>query len=175
MDTAEKITSAIANVEASQQFLTFRLDGEYYGVDILQIQEIRGWGGVRHLPDMPACVQGVLDMRGTIVPIIDLRERLGIRKIEYGTSTVIIVVNIQQEGVTRIVGLVVDSVSDVLNTSRESIKQVDNLGTGVDVKYIDGMVTVKENLVVLLNVNSLLSTETAIASIVSTDREGAGE
>ena len=151
-----------------QQYLTFSLDGEYYGVDILQIQEIRGWGGVRHLPDMPACIQGVLDMRGTIVPIIDLRKRLGIKKVDYDNSTVIIVVNIKSEDTSRIMGLVVDSVSDVLNIPLESIKQVDNLNSGIDVNYIEGMVPVNDNLIVLLNVNELLMTELKTVAEVCT-------
>jgi purine-binding chemotaxis protein CheW len=168
--TNENMTKATADSKNTdrQQYLTFRLDGEYYGVDILQIQEIRGWGGVRNLPDMPACVQGVLDMRGTIVPIIDLRERLSIEKIAYDNSTVIIVVNVLGEDSQRIMGLVVDGVSDVLTLSQELIKQVDNLSSGIDVKYIDGMASVNENLVVLLNVNKLLTTEMAAVSQVCT-------
>ena len=149
---------------SGQQYLTFRLDGEFYGVDILQIQEIRGWGGVRHLPDMPACIQGVLDLRGTIVPVIDLRERLGIRKIDYDNSTVIIVVNIQCEDSVRIMGLVVDGVSDVLNAARDNIKQVDNLNSRLDVQYIEGMVSANDSLVVLLNVNKMLASEVSAAA-----------
>ncbi len=170
METANKKRLAKAGSASThqQQYLTFKLEGEYYGVDILQIQEIRGWGGVRHLPDMPACIQGVLDMRGTIVPIIDLRERLAIQKIDYDSSTVIIVVNIQSGDTKQIMGLVVDGVSDVLNVSREAIKQVDNLNSGIDVKYIEGMVSVNDHLVVLLNVNKLLLTELSAVSEVCT-------
>ncbi len=170
MDAAKNISAEKAGSidKVRQQYLTFSLDGEYYGVDILQIQEIRGWGGVRHLPDMPACIQGVLDMRGTIVPIIDLRKRLGIKKVDYDNSTVIIVVNIKSEDTSRIMGLVVDSVSDVLNIPLESIKQVDNLNSGIDVNYIEGMVPVNDNLIVLLNVNELLMTELKTVAEVCT-------
>lgn len=168
MGTADKMSKVKTGPGKTnrQQYLTFKLDGEYYGVDILQIQEIRGWGGVRRLPDMPVCIQGVLDLRGTIVPVIDLRERLGIEKIGYDNSTVIIVVNIQCENSVRVMGLVVDGVSDVLNASRDNIKQVDNLNSGLDVQYIEGMVSANDSLVVLLNVNKMLASEVSAAAQV---------
>src|ERR1700710_1335829 len=102
-------------VEPSDQFLTFMLDGEEYGVAILQVQEIKGWDKVTRIPHTPDYVLGVINLRGAVVPILDLRRRLGLGTVEFGPTTVVIVVRVNHGGNERTVGMVVDAVSEVYN------------------------------------------------------------
>lgn len=149
-------TAAGADATATGQYLTFVLAGEEYGVDILRVQEIRGWSAVTPIPNVPAYVQGVLNLRGTVVPIVDLRLRLGMGKIEYGPTTVIVVANAVHDGRRRVVGLVVDGVSDVCNVTAEDAKPTPDFGSSVDVRFIQGMAAIREKMVILLDVDSLL-------------------
>ena len=138
------------------QFLSFNLGGDDYGVDILRVQEIRGWEELRPLPDTPEYVKGVLDLRGTIVPIIDLRIRLNMDKVEYHPTTVIIVLSvIGEDDNNHMVGAVVDAVSDVLDIDDEEIKTAPSIATRINDRYIHGMVTRGERMVVLLDVDLL--------------------
>lgn len=143
----------------SGQYLSFTLGGEDYGVDILKVQEIRGWETVRPLPDTPDFVKGVLDLRGVIVPIIDLRNRFHLPECEYTPTTVIIVLAVDYEGERRIMGAVVDGVSDVLDVGGKDIRAAPNLGTNINTRYIRGMVTLEERMVILLDVDKLLNPE----------------
>ena len=143
--------------EASQ-FLTFYLGGEAFGVDILKVQEIRGWEKVRPLPDLPAYVKGVLDLRGTIVPIVDLRVRFGNPDPVYESTTVVIIVSVQSTAdEEQLIGMVVDGVSDVLDTSRIEIKPPPRSVAGVAGRYLAGMVSLEQGMVVLVNVDRILS------------------
>jgi len=108
--------------EAHDQYLTFSLAGEEYGVDILGVQEVKVWTRVTVLPNTPGYIKGVLDLRGAIVPIIDLRARFGMECVDYDTTTVIIVLKLNIDSRERIIGLVVDSVSDVLDIRHSDIK-----------------------------------------------------
>lgn len=138
------------------QYLSFSLGGEDYGVDILRVQEIRGWETLRPLPDTPDYVKGVLDLRGTIVPIIDLRIRLGMANVEYHPTTVIIVISVKREdGSMQLVGAVVDAVSDVLDVSAEKIRRAPNIARRINDRYILGMVSREQRMVVLLDVDKL--------------------
>ena len=98
------------------------LAGEEYGVDILRVQEIKGWDTVTSIPNTPVYIKGVINLRGTIVPLIDLRERFGLEHLAYGETTVVIVLKVVRDHRERIMGLVVDAVSDVYNVSREQMK-----------------------------------------------------
>jgi purine-binding chemotaxis protein CheW len=140
------------------QYLSFTLGGEDYGLDILKVKEIRGWETVRPLPDTPDYIKGVLDMRGTIVPIVDLRLRFGVGEAAYTPTTVIIVVSTQAEDRDQTMGMVVDGVSDVLDVSDETLMPAPNLGTAISTRFIRGMVTRDSRMVVLLDVDKLLST-----------------
>ena len=104
------------------QYLTFSLAGEEYGIDILKVQEIRGWAPVTKVPNAPAFVRGVMNLRGAIVPVIDLRLRFGLEAIEYTKTTVVIVVMVQGATGNRVIGAVVDGVSDVLNLQAADIQ-----------------------------------------------------
>ncbi len=170
-------TAMLADNTHVGQYLTFVLAGEEYGVDILRVQDIRGWSAVTPIPNTPSYVQGVLNLRGTVVPIIDLRLRLGMEKIAYGTTTVIVVVNAVHDGKPRVVGLVVDGVSDVCNVSEEDARPAPDFGASIDVGFMRGMATVREKMVILLDVDRLFGhTEmTAIGANVTSADDVAGE
>ena len=122
-----------------EQFLTFELAGEAYGVDILKVQEIRGWESVREIPNTPDYIKGALNLRGTIVPIIDLRERFNMEKMEYSATTVVIVLVIENSQGRNVMGIVADAVSDVLDIQSNDIKKSPSLGTKIDTRYMRGM------------------------------------
>ncbi len=135
------------------QFLTFQLGEELYGVDILRVQEIKGYTTVTKIPNTPEYIKGVLNLRGTIVPIVELRTTFGMPTIEYTMFTVIVVVVVRD----RIMGLVVDSVSDVLNISKKDIQAPPEFGAKVDVSVLNGIGKSGDKLVALLNIDRLLT------------------
>lgn len=143
---------------ASGQYLSFYLGDEAYGVDILRVQEIRGWEVVRTLPDASDYVKGVLDLRGTIVPIIDLRIRFGNADPVYESTTVVIIVAISNaQGGQQLVGIVVDGVSDVLDASSAEIKPAPKLAGAINQRYLNGMVSMERGMVVLIDIDKMLS------------------
>lgn len=140
------------------QYLTFYLGGKAFGVDILKVQEIRGWEPVRELPDSPPYLKGVLDLRGTIVPIVDLRSRFGDAEPVYEPTTVVIIVSVENADQGRqLIGMVVDGVSDVLDTARVEVKDPPPSAAGVGSQYLIGMVSLKDEMVVLVNVDAILA------------------
>lgn len=134
------------------QQLTFNLAGEEYGVDILSVREIRGWSRVTRIPQTPDYLLGVLNLRGAIVPIMDLRLRFGLQRENYGDSTVMIIVAVEQ----RLFGIVVDAVSDVVDIDLLAIKPVPDMGAVVDTRYLKGLATHVERMVMLLDVEKLM-------------------
>ena len=141
---------------ASSQYLTFSLANEEYGVEILRVQEIKGWTPVTQIPNAPSFLKGVLNLRGTIVPIVDLRMRFNLEQIEYTPTTVVIVLSLFTEGRERTFGIVVDAVSDVLNIATADIRPKPDFGTVVDADFINGLATVDEQMVMLLDIDRLL-------------------
>lgn len=141
----------------TSQYLTFIMAGEEYGVDILAVQEIRGWEAATPIPNAPSHVKGVINLRGTIVPIIDLRVCFGLDCIEYTPTTVVIVVKVAFPKGSRVMGIVVDAVSDVYSLSDKQMKEAPVLGESVDTSYIRGLVTVDNKMVILLDIDRLLS------------------
>jgi purine-binding chemotaxis protein CheW len=139
------------------QYLTFMLAGEEYGIDILRVQEIRGWDTVATIPNTPEYVKGVINLRGTIVPIIDLRERFSLEKLAYGPTTVVIILKVQSETRTRIMGMVVDAVSDVYGLADHQMKSPPEFGSAIDTKFLRGLASVDEKLIVLLDMDLLLN------------------
>ena len=137
------------------QQLTFNLAGEEYGVDILSVREIRGWSGVSRIPQTPDYVLGVLNLRGAIVPVMDLRLRFGLARESYGDSTVVIIVAVAE----RLFGIVVDAVSDVVDIEPAAIKPVPDMGAIVDTRYLKGLATHVERMVMLLDVEKLMRPE----------------
>ena len=142
--------------EASDQYLTFSLAGEEYGVDILGVQEVKVWTQVTVLPNTPAYIKGVLNLRGVIVPIIDLRARFRMPSVDYDATTVIVVLKLKFENKDRVIGLVVDSVSDVLDIPRSAQKSVDDFDLNSKSEAITGVATVNNKLVIMMNAAKLL-------------------
>ena len=134
------------------QFLTFNLGEELYGVDILRVQEIKGYTTVTKIPNTPSHIKGVLNLRGTIVPIVELRTKFGMPTIDYTAFTVIIVVVVRD----KIMGLVVDAVSDVLDIGQKDIQAPPQFGANVDVRFLNGIGKSGDKLVALLDMDSLL-------------------
>lgn len=141
------------------QYLSFALGNEEYGVDILRVQEIRSWEPVSRIPNVPRYEKGVVNLRGAIVPIIDLRERFNFSRVEYTPLTVVVVLQAGDGNKTRIMGVVVDSVSDVINVDRTEIQNAPDFGTKVSNEFINGLVSVNERMVMLLDVDKLLKLE----------------
>ncbi|ATD08090.1 MULTISPECIES: chemotaxis protein CheW [Pseudoalteromonas] len=149
----------LADRDDDTQFLTFMMAGEEYGMDILAVQEIRGWEEVTAIPNAPKYVNGAINLRGTIVPIIDLRVRFGLPQIEYGALTVVIVVSVVIKEATKIMGLVVDAVSDVYSINEETAKDVPDFQDSENSQFVQGLVNVGEKMVVLLNLKKILDLE----------------
>jgi len=159
MATAQAVSADQVGTAAhlNNQFLTFILDDEEYGVGILDVQEVKAWEGVTHIPNAPVHVKGVLDLRGTIVPIVDLRTRFGLPTQEYGITTVIIVLKLEQGSESQVIGIVVDAVSDVLDVTNEQIKDPPDFDGNTKTRFIRGLASVDNKLVILLNTDRLLT------------------
>ena len=151
--STKEINQQIGLTTDGSQFLTFQLGDELYGVDILRVQEIKGYTTVTKIPNTPPHIKGVLNLRGTIVPIIELRTKFGMPTIDYTMFTVIVVVVVQE----KIMGLVVDAVSDVLDIDRKDIQPPPEFGAKVDVSFLKGVGKSGDKLVALLDMDRLLS------------------
>ena len=149
--------AAAARTAHGGEFLTFHLGAEEYGIDILRVQEIRSYEQPTRIANAPPFVKGVVNLRGVIVPIIDLRLKLGCESAEYNTFTVVVVLNVRG----RVVGAVVDSVSDVLELGRDHIKPSPELNSSVDANFITGIGTVKngegDRMLILMDIEGLMS------------------
>jgi purine-binding chemotaxis protein CheW len=158
MNDTQASHADIAEPGADRQFLSFLLGDEAYGVDILRVQEIRGWAPVRALPDVPDYVNGVLDLRGIIVPVIDLRTRFNLAGRVYSPTTVVIILSVRGDADDgRLVGAVVDAVSDVLDVKADALRPAPKLGCCVGSRYLTGMVTVNGRMVVMLDADKLFA------------------
>lgn len=138
-----------------REYLTFTLGDEEYGVDILKVQEIRGYDTVTKIPDAPAFIKGVINLRGTIVPVVDLRIKFHLGTADYNQFTVMIILNIEK----RVVGVVVDSVSDVMHLSAENIRPAPEFGGAMDTRFITGLGTLEDRMLILVDIEKLLRSE----------------
>jgi purine-binding chemotaxis protein CheW len=145
--------SAPQDVRATNEYLTFTLGAEEYGVEILKVQEIRGYEAVTKIANAPAFIKGVSNLRGTIVPIVDMRIKFNLGEAEYNQFTVVIILNVAG----RIVGMVVDSVSDVIELKPEQIRPAPDFSSSFDTKYITGLGTVDERMLILMDIERLMS------------------
>lgn len=161
---APQPSSAQPAASAARQVLTFVLGEETYGVDILRVQEIRGWSAVTKIPQAPAHVLGVLNLRGSIVPIVDLRMRLALERAEYTSVTVIIVLSVLSGTGRRDFGVVVDGVSDVVDVNEADVRPPPELGASAATDFIRGLVPVAERMVVLLDIDRLIGSDAASVS-----------
>jgi len=152
--------SAAAAVKGGQllpanEFLTFTLGQEEYGVEILKVQEIRGWEPPTTIANAPAFIKGVINLRGVIVPIVDMRIKFRLGKADYDQFTVVIILNIAG----RVVGMVVDSVSDVINLTAEQIRPTPEFGAGLDTKYIIGLGAMADRMLILMDIEKLMTSK----------------
>ncbi len=138
-----------------QQFLTFTLGDEEYGVDIMKVREVKGWTDTTRLPNAPKYVRGVLNLRGMILPIIDLRTRFSGTLTDATSKHVIVIIAVSD----RIVGVLADSVSDIITVGSNQIKSAPEMDSGVDTKFIDGLIALEERMVVLLDMEKLVHTD----------------
>jgi len=172
----EELDSNTGASDAEGQYLTFMLAEEEYGIEILRVQEIKGWDRATPIPNTPEHVLGVLNLRGAVVPIIDLRKRFDLEAIAYGPTTVVIVVKMFHEDQERIVGLVVDAVADVYRLDRDDIQSTPEMGNAVNTRFIRGLATVEEHMVILLEVDQLIDfSAIAIPESTSSGTEKAPE
>lgn len=141
------------------QYLTFVLAGEEYGVEILNVQEVKAWENVTRIPNSPAYVKGVLDLRGAIVPIVDLRIRFGMPIQDYTPTTVILILKLEQSGYTQIIGIVVDAMSDVMDIPENQIKAPPDFTGHSNALFIRGLARLDRRLLILLDTEKLLSYE----------------
>ena len=142
-----------------KKYLTFLLADEEYGVDILQVQEIKGWIPVTQIPNTPEYLCGVINLRGVIVPIIDLRIRFEMPRQDYGQMTVVVVVKVQSHGRERVMGVVVDAVSEVYDIEEGEVRPAPDFGSVISTDFIQGLATVDEKMVIVLDINRLLNSD----------------
>jgi purine-binding chemotaxis protein CheW len=154
---AETSTSAIAAPSAAREYLSFKLGAEEYGIDILRVQEIRGYEQPTRIANAPSFIKGVTNLRGVIVPIVDMRVRFGLADVQYNSFTVVIILNIA----SRTVGMVVDSVSDVLDLGGDQIKPAPEFNGAIDSSYITGLGTIKtgdaERMLILMDIERMMT------------------
>ncbi|MBS0422414.1 MAG: purine-binding chemotaxis protein CheW [Proteobacteria bacterium] len=143
----------------TQQSLTFVLGNETYGVDILRVREIRGWTPVTKIPHAPPQVLGVLNLRGSIVPVVDLRMQLALERADYTKITVIIVLSVHSGATRHEVGVVVDGVSDVIDVAAADLRPAPELGPRSATDYIRGLATLADRMVVLLDIDRLIGNQ----------------
>jgi purine-binding chemotaxis protein CheW len=143
------------NAIGSQEYLTFVLADESYGIDILKVQEIRGYDAVTKIANTPDFIKGVVNLRGLIVPIADLRIKFGLGNVVYDEFTVVIILNLNG----RVVGIVVDGVSDVMNLNGNQIRAVPDIVSSIDTKYITGLATVEEKMFILVDIEQLMNSQ----------------
>lgn len=137
------------------EYLTFTLGKEEYGIDILKVQEIRGYDAVTHIANAPEFIKGVVNLRGVIVPIVDMRIKFKLGEPTYNEFTVVIIMNV----LGRIIGMVVDGVSDVVALSPEQIKAAPEMGSSMDTDYITGLGTLNDQMLILVDIERLMSSE----------------
>ena len=145
-------TATVENQSSdAYQYITFTVNNEEYGIDIMSVLEIKGWTDTTRLPNQPDYLRGVLNLRGAIVPIIDLRHRFGEGKTEASSTNVVIIVSIQQ----RYIGILVDAVSDIMTVSQSDIQDIPNVDGSTRENFLSGLVTLKERMVAILELNQL--------------------
>lgn len=137
----------------ANEFLTFRLGGEEYGIEILKVQEIRGYDSITQIANAPDFIKGVVNLRGIIVPIIDMRIKFRLGNADYDQFTVVIILNVAG----RVMGIVVDGVSDVISLEAEQMRPTPGFGSVIDTEYIMGLGTVDERMLILIDIEKLMA------------------
>ncbi|MCW2094085.1 UNVERIFIED_ORG: purine-binding chemotaxis protein CheW [Enterobacter sp. BIGb0239] len=145
----------LAGEPSGQEFLVFTLGDEEYGIDILKVQEIRGYDQVTRIANTPSFIKGVTNLRGVIVPIVDLRVKFSQGDVEYNDNTVVIVLNLGQ----RVVGIVVDGVSDVLSLTADQIRPAPEFAVTLSTEYLTGLGALGDRMLILVNIEKLLNSD----------------
>ncbi|TXG93146.1 MAG: chemotaxis protein CheW [Rhodocyclaceae bacterium] len=153
MEAVNQQNSATEEDQSSSEYLTFRLGEEEYAIDILKVQEIRGYESPTTIAYAPPFIKGVINLRGIIVPIVDLRIKFGLGTVEYTPFTVVIILNIAQ----RVIGIVVDSVSDVTSLTGGQIRQAPDFSASFDTKYILGLASIDKRMLIVTDIERLMS------------------
>lgn len=152
-------TNLTQQSQQGQQYLTFLLAEQEYGLELFKIQEICGYAPITPIPNLPPHVRGVMNLRGTVLPVIDLRMKFRLPTVEYNKFTVIVIAKVKE----KTVGLLVDAVSDVLQVTPEQIRDAPDFGTSVDTKFIRGVFQTRDHLAVALNLEKLLTESELVA------------
>ncbi|HEY8025741.1 MAG TPA: chemotaxis protein CheW [Burkholderiaceae bacterium] len=157
MSNTEDVTEVATGMPriGGLEFLAFTLGAEEYGIDIQKVQELRGYDAVTRIANAPQYIKGVVNLRGIIVPIIDMRIKLNLGEPTYDQFTVVIILNLGK----RVVGMVVDSVSDVITLTNEQIKPAPAMGSALDSDYLIGLGTVDERMLILVDIARLMSND----------------
>lgn len=155
------------DASATQQFLTFRLAGEEYGVGILTVREIKGWSPVTAIPHSPSWLLGVINLRGAVVPIVDLRIKFGFARADYDEFTVVIILEVGR----RVAGIVVDGVSDVITLCATQIKPAPRMGANADTSHIIGFGMPDQRMRILLDVEKLMAS-TDLGDVIAAQQYG---
>lgn len=157
MNTTTEVANTQIKDAGVNQYLTFLLGGEEYGVNILKVKEIRGWEEPTMLPNTADYILGVINLRGMVVPVVDLRRRFNMPKTEFDKTTVVVVVKVSFSGRDRTIGMVVDAVSEVYNLSDEMIMPSPDLGGTINDEYVKGLATFEEKMIILLDIDYLVN------------------
>jgi len=165
---AEVVKAAPTRGGETHQYLSFFLGGEEYATDILSVQEIKGWDTVTRVPYSPDYILGVINLRGSIVPVVDLRVRFSLEKAEFDAATVVIVVHVAGTRGERIVGIVVDAVSDVYTVPSENIQPPPDVMGSVDHMFVVGLANLDNKLLIILDIERLV-----ISSVLGDDKAAA--
>ncbi|MGB1238868.1 MAG: chemotaxis protein CheW [Pseudomonadales bacterium] len=150
-----------------RQFLSFVLDSEEYAIDILRVQELRGWSPVTRVPDMPDYLKGVLNLRGTIIPIVDLRERFGLAPVEYSATTVVVVIKVMSEGRERVMGIIVDAVAETYAFNVADIQPAPQVGSSINSEFVTGLVAHDDKMIVLMDIDTLMNSDELAINVPS--------
>ncbi|WP_297571655.1 chemotaxis protein CheW [uncultured Deefgea sp.] len=145
--------SMMSDDEVNRELLVFALGKEEYGIDILKVQEIRGYDAVTSIANSPVFIKGVINLRGNIVPIVDLRIKFGLGHVVYDQFTVVIIINVSQ----RTMGIVVDGVSDVMTLASDQLRSAPEFGSALDTAYILGLGTVENRMIILVDIEKLMT------------------
>ena len=154
--------------EPAKEYLTFWLGKEFYGIDILTVQEIRTYEEVTTIVNMPDFIKGVMNLRGIVIPIVDMRIKFNLEEITYHEMTVVIILNIDE----RVIGIVVDGVSDVISLKKDQIQAPPKLAGALDTQFIEGLVSDNELMIILIKIKELInSQEMALFDQIASDED----
>ncbi|UXY16329.1 chemotaxis protein CheW [Chitiniphilus purpureus] len=169
--------TALAVQGVSRQYLTFTLAGELFAMPIEQIREIIEFSGLTEIPLMPAFLRGVINVRGAVVPVIDLAVRFGRPRTEIARRTCIVILELEQEGLLLLLGVLVDAVNEVLTVEPGQVEPRPSFGAKIRAEFIEGMINLNERFVIALDIHQVLSVEelTTLIGMAAGEGQGAGE